>query len=101
MEKLRHIKQSIQNLAKRVGVELSGRYCGYPFENPWDGKTVATNGDYGYIGDDIILHEIAHWVVAHPKRRELSNFGLINDFKSICPEEIKAAALEQIYKKEI
>lgn len=95
---------NIQQLADRVGVQLSTRSVSGGFK--WDGKTIGTQyqdwmydyDDYGwqknredaellnYIPQfkaelkpmkvDDLCHEIAHWVVALPWCRDLPEYGL-------------------------
>lgn len=62
------------NMARKAGMPLSRQ----PIEGPgsralhWDGT------DCAYKGDTLsnALHELAHWMVADPERREVPNFGL-------------------------
>lgn len=60
----------IQKIARRLGIKLSKRNPKDSFM--WDTKTIAT----GKMSISNVLHEIAHWLVADPRYRNVWDFGL-------------------------
>lgn len=60
----------IRDLAADLGVDLSTAPPGRGYQ--WDGRSIATGG----VHDADVLHDIAHWLVAAKRRRQLPEFGL-------------------------
>ena len=85
---LRHINKKIQDLAMELGIKLSGRRADGWL---WDGETIATNELGGACSKRLLLHEMAHWVIADPERKKFPNFGLNYGDRE---EEEKACSLE-------
>lgn len=56
-------------LAQGLGMETCDEAPGDAFS--WDGRVVRTRSETA-----VLLHEIAHWQVAPPKRRPVPDFGL-------------------------
>jgi hypothetical protein len=82
-----HEREFVERLCKALGIPTSDGPLvdiGF-FEVCWDGKAMRF-GDADICG---ALHDIAHWLVAHPKRRSEADFGL----KTYVPEEALASAL--------
>lgn len=69
------VTQSIIELARHVGVELSQRHALGSYV--YDGQSIALRRDdtFEYL-DHEVLHEVCHWMVAMPEARSLPDFGL-------------------------
>jgi hypothetical protein len=101
----------VQALADRVGVKIAPRTCGgYPINIPvFDGQSIATHwlhvelhpetdqiiGDTQIpLSDHDFLHEIGHFLAAHPEQRDLPEYGLgalafnTYHFYDACPEVV-------------
>mgnify|MGYP001593044447 CR=1 FL=1 len=75
-------------LCRRFGIRFNARRQRRRDRRPfaWDGESLAVNQVGGYA-----LHEIAHWIVAAPARRHLSDFGLLDLPRELADEEEKRA----------
>lgn len=67
MEDDKVVEKKVRALAKSLGLQL----CQRPPGLQWDGRTIQTA--YGWSN---VVHDIAHWLVCVPERRNLPEFGL-------------------------
>ena len=69
--------EKIYQLARKWGTRIYKRSCAGSFS--YNGKTIALYSDHNKSkqrSTSDIIHDIAHFVVATPKRRKLPEFGL-------------------------
>lgn len=68
---------SLSILANKAGVQLTHRWTENSFI--FDGESIALwIRPEEYLDDSAILHEICHYMAAHPEQRDLPEYGLSN-----------------------